>query len=102
MRELIATDQTGKFSITSSRGSKYIMVMCEIDGNAILIATMKNRTEGKMINAYLSLLQRLKNARIKPKHHILDNEASEEYKTIFKYNLHNANFERSNNFNGSY
>ena len=80
MRELIATDQTGKFPITSSRGSKYIMVMCEIDGNAILTATMKNRTEGEMIKAYLSLIQRLKNAGIKPKHQILDNEASEAFK----------------------
>ena len=86
MRELIATDQTGKFPITSSRGSKYIMVMCEIDGNAILTATMKNRTEGEMIKAYLSLIQRLKNAGIKPKHQILDNEASEEYKRIIKEN----------------
>ena len=86
MRELIATDQTGKFPITSSRGSKYIMVMCEIDGNAILIATMKNRTEGEMIKAYLSLIQRLKNAKIKPKHQILDNEALEEYKRIIKEN----------------
>lgn len=59
-KELIATDQAGNFPITSSRGSKYIMAMANINGNAILVANMKSRTEGEMIKAYLSLLQRLK------------------------------------------
>ena len=82
MKELIATDQTVKFPYLSSRGSKYIMVMAEIDGNAILVVAMKHRTEGEIIKAYLSLLQRLKNAGIKPKHQILNNEASDEYKQM--------------------
>jgi hypothetical protein len=30
------TDQTGRFPITSSRGSKYIMVVYDYDSNAIL------------------------------------------------------------------
>lgn len=34
MRDLIAMDPTRKSPIMSSKGSKYIMVMCEIDGNA--------------------------------------------------------------------
>ena len=46
IKEWIAVDQTGKFPITSSKGAKYIMVLCEIDGNAILTATVKNRSEG--------------------------------------------------------
>ena len=60
MRELTATDQTGKFPVTSSWGSKYIMVMAEIVGNAVLVATMKRKTEEEIIKAYLSLLQGLK------------------------------------------
>jgi hypothetical protein len=31
----VFTDQTGQFPITSSRRNKYIMVLCEIDGNII-------------------------------------------------------------------
>ena len=53
--------------------------MAEVDDNAILVATMKNRTEGEIIKAYFSVLRHLKNAGIKPKHPILDKEASEEY-----------------------
>lgn len=35
VREAIARDQTRKFPIASRRGAKYIMVMCEVDENAI-------------------------------------------------------------------
>ena len=35
VRETIYTDQTGKFPFCSSKGNKYIMVMCEMDGNVI-------------------------------------------------------------------
>lgn len=48
IKEWIATDQTGRFPMMSSKGEKYIMVLSEIDGNAILKATMKNRIEGKI------------------------------------------------------
>ena len=36
MWELIPTDQMGRCPVTLSRGNKYIMVMCEIDGSANL------------------------------------------------------------------
>ena len=42
MKEIIASDQTGKFQVTSSREAKYLMVMCEIDGNVILVETILN------------------------------------------------------------
>ncbi|KAL7481119.1 hypothetical protein ACHAW6_006805 [Cyclotella cf. meneghiniana] len=86
LRNTIYTDQTGKFPITSSRGNKYIMTMVEIDANAILVEPMKNRTGGKMIRAYMALLGRLKRRGIKPKKHILDNEASDEFKSIIEEN----------------
>ncbi len=62
------------------------MDMAEIESNVILVATMKNRTEGEIIKAYLSLSRCLKNAGIKPKHQILDNKASEEYKQMIMDN----------------
>ena len=44
VKDTIYTNQTGKLPITSSRGHKYIMIMCEIDGNAVLVEPMKNKT----------------------------------------------------------
>lgn len=35
----------------SSKGARYITVLCEIDDNAILAETMKNRTEEEMVKA---------------------------------------------------
>ena len=45
VRDTIYTNQTGKFPITSSRGHKYIMVLCAIDGNVVLAEPMKNKSE---------------------------------------------------------
>jgi len=63
----IASDQTGKFPVCASSGNKYIMVMVHIDGNAILVEPMKNRSEGEMIKAYQALINRLNRAGIFPK-----------------------------------
>jgi hypothetical protein len=48
---LIYTDQTGRFPKKSSIGNQYIMVLIEIDSNAILVEAMKNQTAGEMIRA---------------------------------------------------
>ena len=49
VRETIFLDQTGKFPKHSQRGYKYIMVMVEIDSNAILVEPMKSRKDEEMI-----------------------------------------------------
>ncbi len=54
----------------------------ELDSNAILVEGMKNRTSGKMIRAYRHLVDRLKTAGIQPRHHVLDNECSVEFKDL--------------------
>ena len=80
-------DQTGRFPATSSRGNKYIMVLVEIDGNYIDAEPMKNKTEGSMIKAYLALWERLTaTGTVKPTTHIMDNEASAEYKKVIRKN----------------
>jgi len=80
-------DQTGHFPATSSRGNKYIMVLVEIDGHYIDAEPMKNKTEGLMIKAYLALWERLTaTGTVKPTTHIMDNEASTEYKKIIRQN----------------
>jgi len=74
VRETMFSDQTGQFPTRSQCGNKYIMVMVEIDRNAILVEPMKSRKDEEMIRAYNALLLRLKQAGITPKKHVLDNE----------------------------
>jgi hypothetical protein len=66
-RETIFSDQTGQFPTQSQKGNKYIMVMVEIDSNAILVEPMKSRKDAEMIRAYDALILRLKRAGITPK-----------------------------------
>ncbi len=82
----IYTDQPGRFPKKSSRGNQYIMVLTEVDSDAILVEPMKNRTAGEMIRAYQVLIDRLNSVGIFPKLHILDNECSAELKTVIKNN----------------
>jgi formyltetrahydrofolate synthetase len=82
----IYTDQPERFPKKSSRGNQYIMVLTEVDSNAILGEPMKNRTTGEMIIAYQVLIDRLNSAGIFPKLHILDNECSTELKAAIKNN----------------
>jgi hypothetical protein len=80
VRKTMFSDQTGQFPTRSQRGNKYIMVLVEIDSNAILVEPMKSRKDEEMIRAYNALLLRLKRAGIIPKKHVLDNEVSENMK----------------------
>ena len=47
----IHTDQTGRFPVQSSRGSKYIMILFDYDINAILAEAMNSRTAQEMVRA---------------------------------------------------
>ena len=77
VRETMFSDQTGQFPTRSQRGNKYIMVMVEIDSNAILVEPMKSRKDEEMIPAYDALLLQLERAGIVPKKQVLDNKVSE-------------------------
>ena len=74
------SNQTSQFLTRSQQGSKYSMVMVEIDSNAILVEPMKSRKDEEMIRAYNPLLLRLKRAGIVPKKHVLYNKVSENMK----------------------
>ena len=78
-QRLMYTDQSEKFPKKSIKGNHYIMVLIEINSNAILVEAMKNRSAGEMIRAYLVLISCLRNAGVTPKMHILDNKCSEEF-----------------------
>ncbi len=71
----IHSDQTGRFPITSSRGSKYIMVVYDYDSNAILTEPLTSRTETELLRAYSKLHDYLTARGLKPALQRLDNEA---------------------------
>ena len=52
VRETIFSDQTGQFPKRLLQGNTYVMVLVEIDSNAIMVAHMKSRQQDKMKSAY--------------------------------------------------
>ena len=84
VRETVFSDQTGAFPTRSQQGNKYIMVMVEIDSNAILVEPLKSRNDQELARAYKTLMTRLQQAGIVPKKHVLDNEVSKAMKSIIK------------------
>ena len=84
LKGTIYTNQTGKFTITSRSGHKYVMVMVAIDSNAILISPMKNRKDAEIQREYLELLHRSKEAGIAVKNHVLNNEWSTNMEELIR------------------
>ena len=84
MKNTIYSDQTGKFPVKSRVGNRYIMIMVEIDSNAILVTPVRDHTDQQLRNAYLTLLKRVKDAGMQIKKHILDNECSNAMKEVIK------------------
>jgi hypothetical protein len=63
------------------------MVLVKIDSNFIDAEPMKSKTEDAMINAYLTLWKCLTTSNtVKPKMHMLDNEASDKFKNEINKN----------------
>ena len=78
------SDQTGKFPITSSRGHKYIFVVYHFDTNVIYGIAIKSRTSTDLCAAWLQAFTLFKSHGETPNIHILDNECSEDMKTMFR------------------
>ena len=85
-KETMYTDQTGAFPVTSNKGNKYIMILCEIDNNVIMSEAMQNRSSGVIFRTYLVLMHRIKAAGIRPEKNVPDNEFSTEFKQATKEN----------------
>jgi hypothetical protein len=62
------------------------MVLTESNSDIILVEAMQNCSSGKMIQAYQKLINHLHAAGIVPKHHILNNKCSDEFKETIKCN----------------
>jgi hypothetical protein len=76
------TDDTGSFPTRAQSGNQYIMIAFHTPSNAILVAPFKSRKDVHQLEAYNSIMQRLK----KRNHHVdlqmLDNESSAEKKLL--------------------
>jgi hypothetical protein len=83
----IYTDQTGRFTVVSSKGYKCIMVLYDYDSNAILAQPIKDRTAPELLKAFQVMEQKLVARGLKLKLMELDNEASKLLKTY----LHQQN-----------
>jgi hypothetical protein len=55
-QETTFSNQTGQFPTRSKSGNKYIMVMVEIDSNAILVEPLKCCKDAELIHGYNALL----------------------------------------------
>ena len=52
VRNIVFSDQLGQFHTRSQRGNKCIMVMVEIDSNAILVEPLKSRKDPELTRVY--------------------------------------------------
>ena len=78
LKGVIATDQNGRFLITSRLGNAYIMVMYDFDYNAILETGIKSRKKEHLAEVFKEVHKELTDAVIVPQLVKLDNEASPE------------------------
>ena len=70
----VSTDQTLSFPVTSSRGSKYLMVLYNHDSNAILAEPLASRSERELIRATRVFHSYLSARGLTPHYQMLENE----------------------------
>ena len=76
--DYIASDQTGAYPRTSSRGCKYICVFYIYDANCIKGIPVKSRHSSELLRAYQTIYKWCERRGFKPSLHRLDNETSQE------------------------
>jgi hypothetical protein len=84
---MVYSNQTGQLPVQSSQGNTSLMVYFDVDANYIDAEPKRNHKDNQMIQAYQNLWTRMNcNCETKPNMHILNNEASEAFKTEIKKN----------------
>ena len=76
LTEVMSTDQSGHFPITSRHGNSCIMVSYDYDSNIIDATAICSRDDDALITGYEEFYSHLTKAGITPLLHKLDNEAS--------------------------
>jgi hypothetical protein len=86
-QETAYSNQTGGLPVQSSQGNTLLMVYFDVDANYIDAEPMQNHKDNQMIQAYQKLWTHTNcDRKTKPIMLILDNEASEAFKTEIKKN----------------
>ena len=80
----VASDQTGRFPQTSTRGMKYVCIFYIHDGNFIMGVPIKSRQKGELHQAYQIVYAWYTERGYKPQVHKLDNETSQEVETFIR------------------
>ena len=80
----ISTEQTGRFPVTSSRGSKYLMVLYDHESNASIAEPLKSRSEHKLIRVYSALHTHLSNHGLAPQVQMFNNECPAGLKQVMQ------------------
>ena len=84
VKSFMYADQTGLFPAVSSLGNTYVMILHHVDSNSSWAEAMRNQSDGKLILARARALARMQRRGLIPKHQILDNQASAEYKATIE------------------
>jgi Reverse transcriptase (RNA-dependent DNA polymerase) len=83
-RQLVYSDQTGRFPIPSSDGHNYLLIAYDYDSNHILLRPLKNRSAKCLTEAIQDVHNTLTRGGCKPKFHRMDNECPKETKEFFQ------------------
>ena len=81
------TDDTGRFPIKSRSRNQYLMVAYHWDPNTILVAPFKTRKDKQRLEAYKSIMTRLRKNGMSVNLQILDNDASSKFKLLITEDL---------------
>ena len=73
---------TGHFIVPSASGNQYLMIVYDVDANAILAEPMKNRTSAEFITAYKRIHALLVSRGLRPQLQKLNNECSAALKAF--------------------
>ncbi len=74
----IASDQTGRFPVTSNRGNAYLALFYIFDPNYIKSVPIRNRSKEELLRAYTEVYAWLTARGYRPLLHKLDNETSRD------------------------
>jgi hypothetical protein len=88
---LIHSDLTGRFTTTSAKGNKYVLVLYDYDTHNIVREPMKNRGDQEMVRTYNKLIQEIIDHDFKPRLQHLDNECSKSLRSLL--NKHDIQFQ---------
>ena len=84
VKSLMYADHTGLFPAVLSLGNKYVMILHHVDSNSSWAEAMQNQSGGKLILTCARALAQMLCRGLIPKHQILDNQASMDYKAAIE------------------